>query len=447
MAYPEADPERTLAAQAVLQILREKSTCELRDDRLARALYATDASIYEIVPDVVVFPRTVEDVQAAVRACAWHGLPITPRGAGTGLTGGCLNRGVQLDLSRHLNQVLNIDIEQRTATVQPGVVLDELNAQLRPHNLHFSPDVATANRATIGGMIGNNSAGAHSIVVGRTCDHVLGVDVVLAEGSLASWGNGAQASENAFAQQCELALRDVLSEHHAEIDRRFPKVFRRNGGYALDRLKADNGRLNVEQVIVGSEGTLGIVVAATVSLLPLPKQQGLVVVHFADLMEGLRSVPALLKHKPAAVELVDRLILDGSRDNPALARRRRFLDGDPDAILAVEFFAEDAAELRQRLDALVADLKAQNIGYAWPVLIEPDEQADVWTVRKAGTGLLMSRPGDTQPYDFIDDCAVEPDKLHDYIARLRAILAEEGCRADGLLRPCERWSCCTCGLR
>ncbi len=431
MAHPETDSERRLAARAVLKILHDTSTCEVRDDRLARALYATDASIYQIVPDAVVLPHNVEDVQAAVRACALHGVPITPRGAGTGLTGGCINRGIQLDHSRYLNRVLNIDVERRTATVQPGVVLDELNAQLKPHGLHFSPDVATANRATIGGMIGNNSAGAHSIVVGRTCDHVLGVDVVLADGSVASWGDGVEAQQTAFAQTCALTLRDVLQEHRAEIDRRFPKVFRRNGGYALDRLTEGDGRLNVEQVIVGSEGTLGIVVRATLNLLPLPKHQGLVVVHFADLMESLRAVPAILKHEPAAAELVDRLILDGSRDNPALARRRRFLDGDPEAVLAVEFFAEDAAELRGRLDALVADLNGQNIGYAWPVLIEPEQQADVWEVRKAGTGLLMSQPGDTQPYDFIDDCAVEPDKLHDYIARLRTILAEEGVERTG----------------
>ena len=422
---------------ALVDELRAAVSGEVRCDRLSRALYATDASIYEIVPDVVVFPKTTADVAATVRICGARGVPITPRGAGTGLAGGTPNRGVQLDLSRFMNRVLDVDIAKRTVRVQPGVVLDELNAELQPHGLHFSPDVATASRATIGGMIGNNSAGAHSIVVGRTCDHVLGVRAVLSDGSVQTWGqhagNGGTGGDGSseLGAQCEAAIAEVLEEYGDEIAARFPKVFRRNGGYALDRLKRDKGRLNVEQLLVGSEGTLCVVVEATLNLLPLPKHKGMVAIHFADLLESLKSVPMLLEYSPAAIELVDKLILDGTKDNPAMARRRWFLDGDPQAVLIVEMFEETQEKLSARLNALAQDLKAKAVGYAWPVIIDPARQADVWDVRKGGTGLLMSRPGDTQPYDFIDDCAVEPAKLHDYIARLQQILADEGIGRTG----------------
>lgn len=411
--------------------LRSAVTGEVRTDTLTRGLYATDASIYEMLPDAVVLPRTVADVAACVRFCAAQHVPLTPRGAGTGLSGGCVNHGVVLDVSRHLNRIVDIDPARRTARVEPGVVLDELNAALKPHGLHFSPDVATGNRATVGGMIGNNSAGAHSIVMGRTSDHVLGVEVVLSDGSMACWGTGNGTTDNALARQCEGTLAEVLRTHGDEIAARFPKVFRRNGGYALDRLRADNGRVNVEQLMVGSEGTLGVVVAATVNLLPLPKEKGLVVVAFDDLLKSLAAVPAILQHGPAAIELVDKLILDGTRDNPAMQRKRWFLEGDPAAVLIIELYDEDRAQLERRLRALADDMRAQTIGYAQSIVLEPAQQADIWDVRKAGTGLLMSQPGDTQPYDFIDDCAVDPARLHDYIKQLNEILAEEAVPRTG----------------
>ncbi len=431
----EADQrgERNLAQRchAAVETLNQRGL-EVRDDRLTRGLYATDASIYEIVPDAVVWPRTVEQVQEVVRVCAAENVPLTPRGAGTGLSGGTCNRGIQLDCSRYLNRVLEIDPDQRHAHVQPGVVLDELNAQLAEHGLHFSPDVATASRATIGGMIGNNSAGAHSLVVGRTCDHVVGVDVVLADGSLVHWGAADQTTDNPHVHECEQVLTEILTDQADEISTRFPKVFRSNGGYALDRLRSDNGRLNVEQLIVGSEGTLGVVVGATLSLLPLPRWQGLCVIHFNDLLAALDAVTTILEHQPAAIELLDKQILDGTKDNPAMQRRReRFLEGDPQAILIVEFYEDTEDALRQRLHKLAGELRAQGTGYAHPVFIDPDGQADVWAVRKAGTGLLMSSPGQTQPYDFIDDCSVPPQRLRNYIQRLQQILDKEGIERTG----------------
>lgn len=418
----------TLSPQvaAVLEELRDSTSSEIRHDSLSRVIYATDASIYEIVPDGVVFPRTADDVATAVRLCAKHGVPVTARGAGTGLTGGAVNRGIVLDVSRHLNRIIEIDPEARTARVEPGVVLDELNAELAPHGLYFPPDVATSSRATIGGMTANNSCGAHSIVIGRTVNHVLGVDVVLSDGSTATWGRDAAEDGNDLARRCEETLADVARVYADEIAARYPDVMRRNSGYGLDRLCKDNGGINPEAVICGSEGTLCVVVGITVNLEPVPKHKGVVVVHYDDVLPSLASVPRILEHKPAAVELVDRFILDATKANPAMARRRWFLEGDPGALLGVELYDEDEAELTRRLDALVSDLKARSIGYAWPVITDPVKQNDVWEVRKAGLGLLMSKPGDDQPYAMIEDTAVDPSKLHDYIKRLGEILEEEG---------------------
>jgi len=416
------------AADNALAILRSDPAFkgDVRSDRLARALYATDASIYEIVPDGVVFPRCTGDVVRTLSACRAHGVPLTARGAGTGLTGGAVNRGIQLDCSRHLHRILDIDVANRTARVQPGVVLDDLNRALAPHGLHFAPDVATSSRATIGGMIANNSCGAHSVLVGRTVDHVRSVDVVLASGERHTWGQGAREPDHEHAKRCEAVLGQVVRDCADEIATRFPKLLRSNGGYGLDRLRVENGRAtNVEAIICGSEGTLAIVVGATLRLTPLPRCRGLVVAHFNDLLESLATTPIALEHKPAAVELVDKLILTAAAKQPAMARRRAAIQGDPQAILIIELFDDDEGTLRQRLGRLAADLKSKQRGYAWPIIEDPTQQADLWELRNSGLGLLMSRPGDRQPYAFVEDTAVEPSRLPEYIRRFAEILRDE----------------------
>lgn len=410
----------------------------IRSDRLIRTLYATDASIYELVPDIVLYPKSVNDIQQAVRTCAELNVAITPRGAGTGLTGAAVNHGVQLDCSRHLNRILAIDPEARTAIVEPGVVLDPLNAALASHDLQFAPDVATSSRATIGGMIANNSCGAHSVLYGRTVDHVLGLDVVLADGSLVHWScdDHNSASANPLARRCDAVLRETLVQHADDIAARYPKVLRSNAGYGLDRLNpvplvsssADlqrPGHLNTQSVICGSEGTLGIVTRAVLNVVPLPKSKGLVVVQFPKLLGALAAVPAALEHAPAAVELIDALILGAARQSAKLAAGSKAITGNPEGVLIIELYDDDANRLTERLQSVQRDMRTRQLGDAHTIVTDADEQSAVWNMRKAGLGLLMSRPGDAQPYAFVEDTAVDPARLRDYIARFSDILTSE----------------------
>ncbi len=400
-------------------------------DRLTRAIYATDGSIYEIIPDGVAFPESIEDVSTAVKLCSQHNVPITPRGAGTGLAGGAVNRGVQLDCSRYMNRILNIDPAARTARVEPGVVLDELNAALKDHGLHFAPDVATSSRATIGGMIGNNSCGSHSVVYGRTVDHVLAVDVVLTDGSLCTWGKGVDTPDNALARACTVALKRVATDLADEIKARFPKVMRSNGGYALDRLADDGQRINAETLLCGSEGTLGVIVGATLNLEPLPAHQALIVAHFDDLLGALAATPQVLEHKPAAVELIDEKIMSAAQANVSLMKKCGFIEGNPEAILVIELYDDSPSSLEGRSDALVSEMKARSLGYTHCQITDPDEQANVWAMRNAGLGLLMSAPGDRKAYAFVEDTCVDPAKLAEYIGRFQAVLEEEQCEQAG----------------
>ncbi len=421
----------TTSAHRALQEIAAAIEGEVRSDRLSRALYSTDASIYEITPDGVVLPKTVKDVQTAVRICHAHGVPITARGAGTGLAGGAVNVGIQLDCSRYLDRIIEIDPKNRTVRVEPGVVLDELNAALKAHGLQFAPDVATSSRANLGGMIANNSCGAHSVSSGRTCDHIKSLDVVLSDGSLMRWGSQAEPLDNPLAAACEDVLRKVLQEDADEIKARFPKVFRRNGGYALDRLAENDGKINADTIICGSEGTLGIIIEATLNLVEAPKHKGLVVAHFDNLLTSLSATPFVLEHNPAAVELIDRLIVSAAMTNPGMSTRRKWIKGDPAAVLICELYDDDERQLEERLVVLSEDLANRTDGYAFPVISPSDEQANVWEVRKAGLGLLMSKPGDDQSYAFVEDSAVDPGRLRDYIERFAAILKEEGVEQAG----------------
>lgn len=393
---------------------------DVRFDRLTRTIYATDASIYEIIPQGVVLPRDRDDIVNVVHACREYGVSIVPRGAGTGLTGGAVGAGLQVDCSRYMNRISDLDVDACTVRVEPGVVLDQLNAHLAPHGLHFAPDVATSSRATLGGMIANNSCGARSVLHGRTVDHVRELTVVLADGSVATWP-GSQRFDHVTVE-----LKRIAKTYHQEVRARFPKVLRRNGGYALDRICDAGDDINPIDIICGSEGTLCVVVEAVLDLTPLPNHQGLLLVHFGELLDALDATQHILEHQPAAVELLDANILDAAKRDSVVSDCLGFLDETARAVLIVEFLGDHAEQVQARLQRLTDFLTERRIGYAYRAMTDAAEQHDVWEMRKRGLGLLMSRPGDRQTCAFVEDTAVEPARLRDYIERFQHILREEG---------------------
>ncbi|MYK89826.1 MAG: FAD-binding oxidoreductase, partial [Acidobacteria bacterium] len=328
---------------------------EVRFDAVSRALYSTDASVYQIQPLGAAVVRSREDVLAALECARAHGCSVTARGGGTSQAGQAIGAGLQIDTSKYFNRVLEVNVEERWARVEPGIVLDELNAQLAPHRLRFAPDISTASRATIGGMISNNSSGARSVRYGKTIDHVLDLHVALADGSVAHLRPltaeelEAACAADTFEGACYRTVRETAARHVEEIDRRYPKILRRVGGYNLDAF-APTGRetaapFNLAKLIVGSEGTLGFILEARLNLVPLPKAKAVLTIEYDDLLDALGETPAILAHDPSAVEVMDRSILDHARENPALdAMRRAVLGTDCGALLCVELYGDSAQE-------------------------------------------------------------------------------------------------------
>jgi len=420
----------------LIRDLQKRLAGEVRFDDMAKVLYSTDASIYEIEPLGVVIPRTGDDVLATVEVCGRHGAAILPRGAGTSLCGQSIGRAVILDLSKYLNRVLEVNVEERWARVQPGVVLDELNAQLLPHGLWFAPDVSPSNRATLGGMIGNNSSGARSIVYGRTGEHVLEMSVVLPDGqriaarSLSDADVGRiLASETREGELCR-TLHRVVTAHRNEIIARYPKILRRVGGYGLDEFV--NGKpFNLSRILVGSEGTLATTLDAKINLEPRPKptQVALMVVHYRTMTDALESTAEILTTGPTAIELADKYILDLTRTSLEYARQMTFVQGDPGALLFVEYYGETRQELTDKLDRLQARLTRQGIGTAFTRAASPEEQQRIWKVRKAGMALLLGMIGDKKPIAGIEDTAVAPERLAEFLKRLGGVVRSHGVEA------------------
>jgi FAD/FMN-containing dehydrogenase/Fe-S oxidoreductase len=414
-------PDQPPSSAALESSLRSALDGEVRFDRLSRTIYATDASIYEITPAGVVLPASVSDVIATVNACREHDFSLVPRGGGTGLAGGAVGPGLHLDCSRHLNAIGSLNVEARTVEVQAGVVLDELNAELRTHGLQFAPDVATSSRATIGGMIANNSCGAYSIKYGRTVDHVMSISAVLSDGSLVSFEDREPAAGSDVAK-IEKALGGIRDKNLDDIKSRYPKVLRSNGGYGLDRIGSEGERARASRIVCGSEGTLAVVVGATLCLVPIPSHRSLLVLHFSDMIAALAISPHVLRHGVAAVELVDRMIVDAGRSQSAVAQACQFLDGHPEALMVVEVHSDDQRSLDESVESLLADSAVCGSAYAVVRLDDEHERESVWRLRHAGLGLLMSRPGDAQPHAFVEDSAVAPERLAEYIGRFREIV-------------------------
>jgi len=416
--------------------LQRRIAGEVRFDPMTRVLYSTDASIYEIEPLGVVLPRTTEDAIAAMEICGAYGVPILPRGGGTALAGQAVGRAVIIDMSKHLNRLLEVNVEERWARIQPGIVLDELNAQLRPHGLWFAPDVSPSNRATLGGMMGNNSSGARSLIYGRTMEHVLEMTVALSDARVIRTG---ALDPDALDVKLRLpglegdmyrAVRRLTATHRDEILRRYPKIMRRVGGYALDEFVNDRP-FNLSRILVSSEGTLATTLEAKVNLAPRPKptETALMVVHYRDMFEALESTMEIVSTSPAAVELVDKYLMDLTRANMELSRQLTFVQGDPGALLLAEYHGASRDELVAKLDRLESHLKRQGMGIAFTRALTPEEQQKIWKVRKAGLGLLMAMTGDPKPIAGIEDTAVPPERLAEYIRRLDAVVRAHGTQA------------------
>ena len=414
--------------------LRRELRGEVLFDAASRGRYSTDASIYQIEPVGVVVPRTEDDARIAIQIAAAEGVPILPRGAGTSQCGQTVGAALVIDHSKYLNQLVAFDKEARTAVVQPGMVLDQLNAHLKPHGLWFPVDVSTSAQATLGGMAGNNSCGSRSIRYGNMVHNVVGIDALLADGAEFHFGasDGIAGAPRAYQALIE-RVHAVVRREAAEIEARWPKVLRRVQGYNIDMVQPGaEGALrahNLAHLLVGSEGTLAYSRRIHLALSPLPLHKTLGVCHFPTFRQSMQAPQHIVKLGPTAVELVDRTMIELARGNAAfLPIVNRFLKGDPEAILLVEFSGDDRGEQLAKLKQLV-ELMA-DLGFPGGVVEITDAalQREVWEVRKAGLNIMMSMKGEGKPVSFIEDCAVPLEDLAEYTDQLTQVFARHGTR-------------------
>ncbi len=413
---------------------------DLFTDYPARLLYATDASAYREVPFAVARPKSHEDIRKLIVFAKENKTSLIPRTAGTSLAGQVVGGGIIVDVSKYLNKILEINKDEHWVRVEPGVVLDELNMEAAKYGLFFGPETSTANRCMIGGMVGNNACGAHSLIYGSTRDHTISLKTILSDGSDAEFHPltpeefDRKCGENSLESAIYRNIRELLSDpvHQEEIRKEYPdpEIRRRNTGYAIDQLldcspfTAEGRLFNFSALLAGSEGTLAFTTEIKLNLVPLPpKEKILLCVHFDTLEDALLGNLVALKHNPGAVELMDRFILDCTKDNIGQRKNRFFIKGDPGAILIIEFARETRDELLDITSGLEQDLRQKNLGYHYPLVTGADIPK-VWALRKSGLGVLTNIPGDAKPVSVIEDTAVNPEKLPQYIAEFKDILAK-----------------------
>lgn len=432
----------TLLSDQSLAALANQLNGSLHYDETHRRLYATDASVYREMPLAVVYPKDKRDLQILIKFADEHRVPLIPRTAGTSLGGQVVGEGIIVDVSKHFNQILEVNTEERWARVQPGVIRDDLNRHLKSVGLMFAPETSTSNRAMIGGMMGNNSCGTYSIVYGTTREHVLEAEVFLSDGALVKFG---QISERKFQEKLteggtegdvyrhiyKLLNNDEIAEN---IRKEFPKssIHRRNTGYAIDELlhlkpfQSDGKDFNFCKLLCGSEGTLALTTEIKVNLVPVPPAHKVVLcAHFDTLDESLRAVVLAMQYQPAACELMDKIILDCTKENIEQRKNRFFVHGDPEAILCVEFWSENAEDIDRQALALVEDFKKNGWGYNFP-LVHGTDIPKVWNLRKAGLGSLANIPGDKKAVAVIEDTAVDVRELPEYISEFTAMMESFG---------------------
>ncbi len=454
--------------QAKLAELAKKLTGELYWDAAMRTIYATDASVYREMPLAVAHPKTNADIKQLILFANENRITLIPRAAGTSLAGQVVGNGLVVDISKHMTGILEVNAEAHWVRVQPGVIRDDLNLFLKPYGLFFGPETSTANRAMIGGMVGNNSCGLHSIVWGSVRDHLVSVKGFLSNGSevefrdltAEEWGQKLydpldlgvnwfeqipenEKLEHHIYHKLDKLLSDPENQRHIRENFAKPSVTRRNTGYALDTIApqppkgepaspppfrggAGGGAFSLCKLIAGSEGTLMFLTEITLNLLPLPPEQtAIVCIHTRTIDEALRANVIAMRHRPMASELVDKYILDFTKGHHEYDKNRFFIEGDPKAILMVEFMADTPEAVAAQTQALVSDLKQAGLGYAFPTIFGTQTKL-VWDVRKAGLGLIRNLPGDAQPVNLIEDCAVAVEDLPDYIAELEILLKGKG---------------------
>ena len=421
--------------------LLEKLKGDLFTDNLQRILYATDASSYRDLPLAVVRPRDKEDVRKVIEFAESVKSSVIPRGGGTSLAGQVVGSGIVVDVSKYMTRILEFNPEERWIVVEPGVILAELNKFLEPHGLQFGPETSTANRCCMAGMLGNNSCGAHSLIYGSVRDHILETDVILSDGSEATFreltgeefrgkcaGNSDSLETSIYRN-----IRDILSDpvNRAEITEHFPhpELKRRNNGYALDSLMdtdpfTGNGRkINLCRLLAGSEGTLAFTTKMKINLVPLTSQKtGLVCAHFSGLQEAVRANKLILKHDPAAIEMIDDFILECTKDNIEQRKNRFFIRGNPKIILLIEIIRDTEEEIRKTATNIEQDLVRAGYGYHFPLYTDKLEIQKVWDLRKAGLGVLLIIPGEKRSVQVIEDTAVLPEFFPEYIAEFEQVL-------------------------
>jgi FAD/FMN-containing dehydrogenase/Fe-S oxidoreductase len=411
---------------ALANRLRRELEGEVLFDAFSRGRYSTDASIYQIEPIGVVVPRHTQDVLCALQIAADEGIPVLPRGGGTSQIGQTVGTALVMDTTRYLKQIGEFDPAERSIWVEPGLVLDQLNRWLKPHGLFYPVDVSTGNRATLGGMAGNNSCGARSLRYGNMVHNLRAIDALLADGSAARFGALKDAGEQGPPAELLRRLIELGRSEAEEIERRFPKLLRRVGGYNIDEL-VDPGTGNLGRLLVGSEGTLAFFTRLQLDLQPIPTHKVLGVCHFPTFHQAMDSTQHIVKLDPSAVELVDRTMIELSREIPMFrATVDGFVRGRPDALLLVEFAGEDHAEQLAKL-AQLGELMA-DLGFADAVVEVQDVafQSAVWEVRKAGLNIMMSMKGDGKPVSFVEDCAVPLEDLAEYTDRLTQVFEKHG---------------------
>ncbi|MFT4923774.1 MAG: FAD/FMN-containing dehydrogenase, partial [Haloarculaceae archaeon] len=437
------EPDRAVSEYVDLAAhLRGAVSGEVRFDEYAQILYATDGSVYQARPAGVVYPKTVDDVKAAVTTAIDHEVPLLPRGAGSSLAGQTVGPGcVVLDMSRHMDGLLSVDPEAQTATVQPGIVQDDLDDLLAEHGLKFAPDPASSNRATVGGGIGNNSTGAHSVRYGITDAYTEEVTAVLFDGSLLHARPivlDSEEYEEIVAKDDREAhvyetVRSLVEDNQEEIAERYPDLKRRVSGYNLDRLIYENEDgdevINLSKLFVGSEGTLGVMVEATVELVTVPEETALALYCFEDLVDSMKAVPEALEFDVSAVELMDDEVFRLAAESDGYSE---YVEPIPEGTAAALMLEYDSEIVDDFEDAIAAtnDHFVDN-GDAFDVIeaYTDEDQADIWELRKAAIPLLMGLQGDPKPYPFIEDATVPPAELAEYVQKFEGVLEDHGTSA------------------